>query len=151
MSVRKILETFLGFFLPLSTENTSTRSLLRLSNLYDPRILCSTLTRAAMLLVLFPAVPTKTMVHRSFTRNVYVEGLTSFYGRFFVEEGQFIKSKSLHIVPPLRLPFFSFIDPASLWCAESSGNEQVYWKLFPDGLHSSKNNFFEILKDIPKA
>ena len=32
-----------------------------------------------MLLVLFPAVPTKTMVYGSFTRNVYVEGLTSFY------------------------------------------------------------------------
>ena len=31
--------------------------------LQDSRILCSTLIRAAMLLVLFPAVPTKTMVH----------------------------------------------------------------------------------------
>ena len=50
------------FFLLLSTENTSTRSLVR-SSLKDPRILCSTLIRAAMLLVLFPAVPTKTMVH----------------------------------------------------------------------------------------
>ena len=32
------------------------------SSLYDPRILCSTLIGAAMLLVLFPAVATKTMV-----------------------------------------------------------------------------------------
>ena len=59
----KLLETLLGFFLPLSTENTSIRSLVR-SSLYDPRILCSTLIGAAMLLVLLPAVPTKTMVHR---------------------------------------------------------------------------------------
>ena len=51
---------------PLSTENTSTRSIVR-SSLWDPRILCATrratLIRAAILLVLFLAVPTKTMVH----------------------------------------------------------------------------------------
>ena len=40
--------------------------------------------------------------------------------------------------------FFSFIDPASLWRAESSGSQPVYRKLFPHGPHSSKNNFFEI-------
>ena len=52
--------------IPLSTENTSTRSIVR-SSLWDPRILCATrratLIRAAILLVLFLAVPTKTMVH----------------------------------------------------------------------------------------
>ena len=46
--------------------------------------------------------------------SVCVEVLTSFYGRFFVEEGQFIKytpsTSSLHF----RQPFFSFIDRASL-------------------------------------
>ena len=71
--------------------------------------------------------------------SVCVEVLTSFYGRFFVEEGQFTKytpsTSSLH---------FSFIDPASLWRAESSGSQPVYRKLFPHGPHSSKNNFFEI-------
>ena len=44
----------------------------------------------------------------------------------------------------IRQPFFSFIDPGSLWPAESSGSQPVYRKLFPHGLHSSKNNFFEI-------
>ena len=46
--------------------------------------------------------------------------------------------------PPLKPPFFSFVDPASLWRAESSGSQPVYRKLFPHGPHSSKNNFFEI-------
>ena len=63
--------------------------------------------------------------------SVCVEVLTSFYGRFFVEEEQFIKSKSLHIVPPLRQPFFSFIDPASLWRVESSGSQLDNRKMFP--------------------
>jgi len=52
--------------------------------------------------------------------------------------------RTLHIVPLLRQPFFSFIDVASLWRAESSGSQQVYRKLFPHGPHSSKNNFSEI-------
>ena len=104
------------------------------------RILCSTLIRAALLLVLFPAVPTKTMVHAValtvflpfFCKgSVCVEVLTNFYGRFLLEEG--------HTVPPLRQPFFSFIDAASLWRAESSGSQPVYRKLFPHGSHSSKN------------
>ena len=47
-------------FLPLSIENTSTRLLVRSSL---PRVLSATLIRAAMLLVLFLAVQTKTMVH----------------------------------------------------------------------------------------
>ena len=67
------------FFLPLSTQNTSAPSLSlvrsslcirlrafcveRLSVHSSPCILCWTLIRAAMLLVLFKAVPTKTMVH----------------------------------------------------------------------------------------
>ena len=49
--------------------------------------------------------------------SVCVEVLTSFYGRFFVEEGQFIKytpsKSSLHF----RQPSFSFIASASLWRA----------------------------------
>ena len=51
--------------------------------------------------------------------TVCVDVLTSFYGRLFVEVGQFINSKSHYIVPPLWPPFFSFVDTASSWCAES--------------------------------
>ena len=51
--------------------------------------------------------------------TVCVDVLTGFYGRLFVEVGQFINSKSHYIVPPLWPPFFSFVDTASFWCAES--------------------------------
>ena len=74
--------------------------------------------------------------------SVCVEVLTSFYGRFFVEEGQFIKYTPS--TSSLWQRFFSFIDPASLWRADSSGSQPVYRKLFPHGPHSSKNTFFEI-------
>ena len=83
----------------------------------------STLIRAAMLLVLFPAVQTKTMVTRSLLpistvackEPNCVEVLSSFYGRFFVEEGQFINfTSSLH----LCRHFFLFVDAASLWRPE---------------------------------
>ena len=77
--------------------------------------------------------------------SVCVEVLTSFFGRFFVEEGQFIKhtpsTSSLHVGSHF---FFSFIDSTLLWRAESSGSQPVYRKLFPHGPHSPKNNFFEI-------
>ena len=76
--------------------------------------------------------------------SVCVEVLTSFYGRFFAEEGQFIKYTPSTLSLHFRQPFFSFTDPASLWCTESTGSQPVYWKLFPHGPHSSKNNFFEI-------
>ena len=46
--------------------------------------------------------------------------------------------------PSLKPPFFSFVDPASLWRAESSRSQPVYREQFPHGRHSSKNNFFEI-------
>ena len=46
--------------------------------------------------------------------------------------------------PPIKPPFCSFVDPASLWRPESSGSQPVYRKLFSHGPHSSKNNFFEI-------
>ena len=76
--------------------------------------------------------------------SVCVEVLTSFYGRFFVEEGQFIKytpsTSSLHLgshfIHLLTLPRFG---------AESSGSQPGYRKLFPHGPHSSKNNFFVLL------
>ena len=72
------------------------------------------------------------------------KGVLTSYGRFFVEEGQFIKYTPS--TSSLRQPFFffSFIDPASLWRAESSGSQPVYRKLFSHGPHSSKNNCFEI-------
>ena len=76
--------------------------------------------------------------------SLCVEVLTSFYGRFFAEEGQFIKYTPSTLSLHFRQPFFSFTDPASLWCTESTGSQPVYWKLFPHGPHSSKNNFFEI-------
>ena len=44
-------------------------------------------------------------------RSVCVEVVTSLYGTFFVEEGHFIKSKSFHIVPPLKRPFFHLLTP----------------------------------------
>ena len=76
--------------------------------------------------------------------SVFVQVLTNFYGRFFLEEGQFIKYTPSDTVPPLGQPFFSFIDTASLWRADSSGSQPVYRKQFPHGPHSSKNNFFGI-------
>ena len=39
--------------------------------------------------------------------------------------------------------FFSFVNPASLWRAESSRSQLVYRKLFSHGRHSSKNNFLQ--------
>ena len=77
-------------------------------------------------------------------RSVCVQVLTSFYGRFFVDERQFFKYTPSISSFHLGQPFFSFIDAASLWRAESSGSQPVYRKLFPHGPHSSKNNFFEI-------
>ena len=75
---------------------------------------------------------------------VCVAVLTSFYGRFFVEVGQFINSKSFH----LDRHFFHLLPPPRFGTlnreSESSGSQQVYRKLFPRGPHSSKNNFFEI-------
>ena len=106
-----------------------------------------------MLLVLFPAVQTKTMVTRSLLPistvackgPFCVEVLSSFYGRFFVEEGQFINStSSLH----LCRHFFYLLTPPRFGAlnreSESSGSQPVYRKLFSHGPHSSKNNFFGI-------
>ena len=75
---------------------------------------------------------------------VCVAVLTNFYGRFFVEVGQFINSKSFHLgrhfCHLLTPPRFGEFNPES----ESSGSQQVYRKLFPRGPHSSENNFFKI-------
>ena len=101
MSLRKILETFIRFFLPLSTENTSTCPLSSCSNKNDgPR-------------GRFNCISTV-----SCKRSVCVEVLTSFYGRFFVEEGQFIKytpaTSSLylgsHFFNLLTLPHFGALN-----------------------------------------
>ena len=82
--------------------------------------MCSTLIRAALLLVLFPAVPTKNDGPRgrfncistvSCKESVCVEVLTNFYDRFFAEEGQLIKYtpsiSSLH----LGSHFFHLLTP----------------------------------------
>ena len=75
--------------------------------------------------------------------SVCVEVLTSFYGRFFVEEGQFIKNtpstSSLHLGS-----HFIHLLTRRRFGAESSGSQLGYRKLFPHGPHSSKNNFFGI-------
>ena len=135
MSLRKILETFIRFF-PSSFNRKYVHTVA-----CTVGILSSTLIPAAMLLVLFPAVPTKTMVHAvaltvfltvSCKGSVCVAVLTSFYGRFFVEEGQFIK----YTHSTYRQPFFSFVDPSSLWRAGSPGSQPVYRKLFPHSPHS---------------
>ena len=116
--------------------------------------------RAAMLLVLFPAVQTKTMVTRSLLPistvackgPFCVEVLRSFYGRFFVEEGQFINSTSSLL---LCRHFFYFLTPPRFGAlnreSESSRSQPVYRKLFLRGPHSSKNNFFEIKISRPTA
>ena len=113
--------------------------------------MCAAFIRAAMRLVLFPAVQTKTMLTRSLlpistvscAGSVCVEVLTSFYGRFFVEEGQFIKNtpstSSLHLGS-----HFIHLLTRRRFGAESSGSQLGYRKLFPHGPHSSKNNFFGI-------
>jgi len=117
MSLRKILETFIRFF-PSSFNRK-----------YVHTVACTVVFVGPARFVFnpFSAVPTKTMVMRSLDtistiackEPSCVEVLNSFYGRFFVKEGQFINSKSLYIVPPLRPPFFSFVDSASLWHVES--------------------------------
>ena len=74
-----------------------------------------------------------------------VEVLSSFYGRYYVEEGQFINSTSSlhfcrHFFYLLTPPRFGALNRES----ESSGSQSVYRNLFPRGPHSSKNNFFGI-------
>ena len=85
------------------------------------RTLCSTLIRAALLLVLFPAEHSNKndgprgrfncISTVSCKGSVCVEVLTNFYGRFFVEEGQFIEytpsTSSLH----LGSHFFHLLTP----------------------------------------
>ena len=74
---------------------------------------------------------------------VCVAVLTNFYGRFFVEVGQFINSKSFH----WGRRFFHLLTPPRFGAfnreSESSGRQQVYRKLFACGPHSSQNNFFD--------
>ena len=108
------LYTFFSFL--FQQKILQTRSLVRAS-LYDPRILCSTLFRAAMLIALFPAVPTKTMVHVvaltivSCKGSVCVEVLSCFYGRFFVDEWQFIKYTPFTSSHHLGNHFFHLLTP----------------------------------------
>ena len=65
ISLRKILEPFIGFF-PSPGVNRKYVHTVALTVVFGGHaILCSTLIRAAMLLVLFPAVPSKTMDTRS--------------------------------------------------------------------------------------
>ena len=153
MSLRKILETFIGFFFSLFQEKI--RSHVRPhGRLYGRFCRTRGFCIQRYLSSLFPAVPTKTMVTRSPLVNcistlackgpVCVAVLTNFYDRFFFEVGQFIHSKSFH----LGRHFFHLLTPPRFGEfnreSESSGSQQVYRKLFPRGPHNSKNDFFEI-------
>ena len=151
MSLRKILETFIGFFFP-----------------FFKRKHFHTFVHTAGSTVVFvgPAsfvfnatcpLSFQLFQQKRWSRGrlncismlackgpVCVAVLTNFYGRFFVEVGQFINSKSFHLSRHfchlLTPPRFGEFNPES----ESSESQQVYRKLFPRGPHSSKNNFFEI-------
>ena len=107
-----------------------------------------------MLLVLFPAVQTKTMVTGSLwpISNVACKGpfcvkvLTSFY-----MVGSSLKKDKLstpHRPSTRAAMFFYSLTPPRFRAlnreSESSGSQSVYRKLFPRGPHSSKNNFFGI-------
>ena len=112
MSVTKILETFIRSF-PSSFNRKYVHMVACTFVFVGPAHFVlnaypclSLLTRATMLLVLSPAVQTKTMVTRSLLPistvackgPFCVEILSGFYGRFFVEEGQFINfTSSLHL------------------------------------------------------
>ena len=154
MSLTKILETFIRSF-PSSFNRKYVHTVACTVVFVGPALFvpCATLIRAATLLVSFPVVQTRTMVTRSLSRistvackgPFCVEVLSSFYDRFFVEEGQFINStSSLHLCRHffylLTGPRFGALNSES----ESSGSQPVYRKLVPRGPHSSKNNFFEI-------
>ena len=82
---------------------------------------------------------------------VCVAVLTNIYGRFLVEVGQFISSKSFHLGPH----FFHLLTPRRLGAfnckSESSGSQQIYRKLFPRGPHCFKNNFLEIKISWPTS
>ena len=95
------------FFLPLSTANTSTRSLVR--SPCKTRALCvQRLCGPQYYLSSFQLFQQKWCSRGRFNciftlackGPVCIDVLTSFYGRFFVEVRQFINSKSLYIVPP---------------------------------------------------
>ena len=148
MSLRKRLETFIGFFLPLSFHTAG-----------------STVAFVGPASFVFKAtcpLSFQLFQQKRWSRGrlncismlackgpVCVAVLTNFYGRFFVEVGQFINSKSFHLgrhfCHLLTPPRFGEFNPES----ESSGSQQVYRKLFPRGPHSSKNNFFEIKTSGP--
>ena len=105
MSLTKTLETFIRSF-PSSFKRKYVHMVACTVVFVGPAHFVFKLIRAAMLLVLFPAVQTKTMVTRSLLPistvackgPFCVEVLSSFYCRFFVEEGQFINStSSLHL------------------------------------------------------
>ena len=138
MSLIKILETFIGFFfLPLSTADTSTRSLVR--SPCKTRALCvQRLWGPQYYLSSFQLFQQKWCSRGRFNciftlackGPVCVDVLTSFYGRLFVEVRQFINSKSLYIVPPLRRHFFRLLTPPRFGAlsriSKSSGSQSVY-------------------------
>ena len=128
MSVRNILETFIGFF-PSSFNRKYIGTVACTVVRCRTREFCvQRLSGPQCHLSSFQLFQQKRWSRGRFNcistvacrGTVCVEGLTSFFGRFFVEVGQFINSKSLRIVPPLWPPFFfAFVDTASLWCVES--------------------------------
>ena len=151
MSLRKILETFIGFFSPSFKR--------KYVHTFVHTAACTVVFVGPAGFVFNATCPLSFQLfqQKRWSRGrlncismlackgpVCVAVLTNFYGRFFVEVGQFINSKSFHLgrhfCHLLTPPRFGEFNPES----ESSGSQQVYRKLFPRGPHSSKNNFFEI-------
>ena len=157
MSVRNILETFIGFF-PSSFNRKYIGTVACTVVRCRTREFCvQRLSGPQCHLSSFQLFQQKRWSRGRFNcistvacrGTVCVEGLTSFFGRFFVEVGQFINSKSLRIVPPLWPPFFlHLLTPPRFGAlnreSESPRSQPIYRKPFPRGPHSSTNNFLEI-------
>ena len=75
--------------------------------------------------------------------------LSSFYGRFFVEEGQL---STRHRPSTCATTFIYLLTPPRFGAlnreSESSGSQPVYRKLFPRGPHSSKNVITSLHDDL---
>ena len=156
MPLKKILETFIGFFSSFFKRRKYVDTLVYtvactvvfvgpagfVFNAYAGRNTTCPLFRSsnkndghAVALTVFLRLLVKTRL---------CSRLTSFYGTVFVEVGQFINSKSFHL--GRHFFFFHLLTPPHFGAlnreSESSGRQPVYRKLFPRSPHSSKNYLF---------
>ena len=124
MSLRKILETFIGFFSPSFKR--------KYVHTFVHTAACTVVFVGPAGFVFNATCPLSFQLfqQKRWSRGrlncismlackgpVCVAVLTNFYGRFFVEVGQFINSKSFHL--GRHFFFFSFADSSSLWRAQS--------------------------------